>query len=209
MSDDQQEMEWRGEEPCNTGWLFVTLIALFVLFAVASCRGSVVDERFLDAVMRVESRGRMLAVGDGGKARGPFQFWAAAWSEAGALAKVQEPYYTATNAAVARAYAAALFKSYESRLTRALGRNPSRAELYAPWNMGFSRFSRAGFLLANCPRTTQRACARIEEFCRVRHGNSVFVKCISQNRTSARAGSRQKANGHSSPKDWRAAAISH
>jgi len=115
-----------------------------------------ITPRFLDAVAMVESQGRDSAVGDGGKARGAFQFHAAAWSQSSSLL-----FAMAHDAMAARCAAERYFHQLSSYLT-AHGTPVNHATLYAAWNVGPASFCRRGFSVSNCPRTTQRACAKIE-----------------------------------------------
>jgi hypothetical protein len=149
----------------------ITLIGLIIL-GCRSCSGaSAVTERFLDAVAVIESQGCDTALGDAGRARGRFQFHAAAWQS---VSRARErrgesvaPYTGgALNPTVSRAYAREYFQILESSLTVALGRNPTRSELYAAWNRGLARFRRDRFSIASSPLITRRACARIERICR-------------------------------------------
>ena len=121
-----------------------------------------VSVRFLDALERIESGGNTHAIGDGGRARGAYQFWAAAWDDVSAhrIARGQSVVhyvFGSTNRAVARSYAASYLGKLHQTLTTALRREPTPAELYAAWNLGPSGFKRRGFSLSRCPATTQRA----------------------------------------------------
>ena len=128
-------------------------------------RPRVISERFLDTLERVESRGRVTAIGDRGRAIGPYQFWAVAWQDVSALrmARGQSAVsylHGATNRATARSYARTYLGKLHLQLTTALKREPTPAELYAAWNMGSKGFKRRGFSLHRCPATTQRATAQ-------------------------------------------------
>jgi hypothetical protein len=126
---------------------------------------SVPADSFLDAIERIESNGNAHAIGDKGKARGPFQFWAVAWHDVSRVRSKRgqsvAPYWGATNRVTARSYAMTYLGMLHHQLTRALRRTPTHAEQYAAFNMGFSAFRRTGFSLSRCPASTQKAAARI------------------------------------------------
>lgn len=143
--------------------LSVVFWFVVIIYSMAGCqtaRGAV-TERFLDALERVESQGCATAIGDNGKARGPFQFWAVAWSDATRERRrsgnTVAPFETgAHDRAIARSYARTYLGMLHQQLTPALGRKPNPAELYACWNLGFHSLRRRGFSLAKCPAATQR-----------------------------------------------------
>lgn len=133
-------------------------------------RGSVVTSQFLDAMEQVESGRDAGAVGDNGRARGSFQFWASAWSQVNTLRKQQGlavlDYYLSTNRAIARSFAVTYLRWLESSLAVTLRRSPTIHELYAAWNLGPSGFRARGFSLARCPRRTRSAAQRVENLVR-------------------------------------------
>lgn len=57
-------------------------VVSLILTAVPAFAGQVTMEKFLDAICKVESRGDVNAVGDDGKAIGPFQIWRSYWQDA-------------------------------------------------------------------------------------------------------------------------------
>jgi hypothetical protein len=124
---------------------------------------SLITEKFLDALALVESSGNAAAIGDGGRARGPFQFWREAWQDADRKLKLNKSYELyATDPAVSRLYARAHLTTLETRLAAALCYPPTTEQLYAAWNLGLTGFERRGFLLSRCPLTTQRAAAKLK-----------------------------------------------
>jgi hypothetical protein len=124
---------------------------------------SLITEQFLDALALVESSGNAAAVGDGGRARGPFQFWREAWQDADRKLKLNKSFELyATDPAVSRLYARAHLATLETRLAAVLRCPPSAEQLYAAWNLGLTGFERRGFLLSRCPQTTQRAAAKLK-----------------------------------------------
>lgn len=124
---------------------------------------TLVTEKFLDALALVESGNRTTAVGDGGKARGPFQLWRSAWSDADRKLKLHKSYQLySTDPAVSRLYARAYLTDLETRLAAALRCPPTTEQLYAAWNLGLTGFERRGLLISRCPLTTQRAAKKLK-----------------------------------------------
>lgn len=100
-------------------------------------------------------------VGDKGKSRGMWQMGELAWKDVNKLRKRHGlPLYQWKTGAhdpfVARQYAEAYLSILRNRLTRALRRPLSDADMLAAWSMGFNGYSRAGFSLNNCPVWLQR-----------------------------------------------------
>ena len=60
----------------------MTVLLLSLVLAVASPAQQVSMTEFLAAIRQVESHGNDKAVGDGGKAIGPYQIWHAYWKDA-------------------------------------------------------------------------------------------------------------------------------
>lgn len=134
----------------------VRLIALcLVTFNV--CAADSVVER----IAHVESGNDFQAIGDGGKSRGAWQLTEAAWLDVNSLRRAQLlpefDWELAHDSEIAREYAVQYLGLLSRRLTTALRRAPSPAELYASYNLGFAGFQRRGFSLARCPIVTQRA----------------------------------------------------
>jgi hypothetical protein len=124
---------------------------------------SIVTESFLDALALVESSRNAAVISDGGRARGPFQIWRGAWQDADRKLKLHKSYELyATNPAVSRLYARAILTTLEPRLAAALGCPPTPEQLYAAWNLGLTGFERRGFLLSQCPQSTQRAARKLK-----------------------------------------------
>ena len=120
--------------------------------------------QFLDTLEQVESGGRANAIGDGGRARGSFQFWAVAWKEANRLrasaGMERIPYSKAMDRAAARQQASIYVQHLRGRLARALGRPATAPEVWAAWNLGYDGFKRRGFKLEACPAVTRREARR-------------------------------------------------
>lgn len=176
---DRDELDYDGEHympdrpskhasvvPGLFPFILLILGALLLVAIARSCSGGVVTDPFLDAIERIESHGCATALGDHGRARGPFQLWAAAWEDVNRqrIASGHPPaaYCSgSTNRAVARSYARDYLLLLESRLARCLHRPPTLCELYAAYNCGHSRFERLGFSLRRVPATTRRNIGRL------------------------------------------------
>jgi hypothetical protein len=155
---------------------FLISLAIAIGLYMIATSSSGASAQFLDAIERIESNGNPHAIGDNGRARGPYQFWATAWADCSRARSKQglsvAPYWGATNRAVARSYAMTYLGMLESSLTRALRRTPTHAELYAAWNMGFTAYRRTGFSLSRCPESTRRAAARINSMLALSQGGA-------------------------------------
>lgn len=116
-----------------------------------------IPEPFLRAVEHIESSGRGAATpdGDGGLARGPFQWHAAAWSDCSELRhKVGLPvwpYSDARNPTRARDYARTWLTALKIRLSDQIGRQPFPGEVWLAWNLGFSGFRKYAFRWERVP----------------------------------------------------------
>lgn len=163
------------------GWIVVLLLTAVVargaernlcsIRVPSVAQTSVVTSQFLDAMEQVESGRDAGAVGDNGRARGSFQFWASAWEQVNTLRNNQGlarmNYYLCTNRAIARSFAVTYLRWLESSLAATLRRSPTCHELYAAWNLGPSGFRARGFSLARCPRRTRSAAQRVENLVRL------------------------------------------
>lgn len=140
----------------------ITLAILLATFTASA--HPVVTETFLDSVAMIESSGRAGAIGDGGKARGMFQFWPGSWEDARIVNPLIGDYQTGSVDPVrarlaARTYLTILAVRYQKRASR----SPSPQELYAMYNIGFGGFfSKYGGDISKCPAITQRAIKRIK-----------------------------------------------
>jgi len=133
----------------------------------ASPRPSLVSDKFLKAVMLVESDGRNVT-GDGGRALGYYQFWATAWRHASNLRRERSlpvlPYKKgAADLLVSTAHAQILLKWHEKQLKRNGCKHPTPGQLYASWNIGHAGFKRRGYDLARCPAVTRRAVIKLNK----------------------------------------------
>jgi len=160
------------------GWLLASAtftISVGIALLISSCRADGANN-FLDAIERIESNGNPHAIGDKGKARGPFQFWAVAWSDVSRVRSKRGQsvahYWCATNRVTARSYAMTYLGMLNTYLTTALKRQPTHTELYAAWNLGPSGFKRRGFSLSRCPASTQKAAARINSMLALSKGGA-------------------------------------
>ena len=119
----------------------------------------------LTLVSGIESSGNPQAVGDGGLARGEFQFHRGAWEQVSAQMKRQGkkayPYSYAHDRIVARKYADAYLSWIATSLQAKLGRKPLAWEIYAGFNRGVAGFQSLGFKFDRLPPHTQRSCRNI------------------------------------------------
>lgn len=117
-----------------------------------------VPEPLVQAVEHIESSGRGANTpdGDGGLARGPFQWHSVAWADCSAVRRkaglAVYPYADARNPAKAREYARTWLTVLKVRLAGEIGRQPFPGEVWLAWNLGWSGFSRYGFSWAHVPR---------------------------------------------------------
>lgn len=143
----------------------MTKLAVSCLILLAA-QSLAVCEKFLDSVAMIESSRNHLAVGDGGRARGEFQFHKAAWEQVSSARKLVSkptyPYHThAHDKVVAREYAREYLTWISSSLERRLGRKAEGWEVYAAYNRGVAGFARLGYKFENLPPHTQKACFRL------------------------------------------------
>ncbi len=139
--------------------------SLLLLLPALAC-ASVVDTAFVKAVGKVESNNNPAAIGDSGAARGEFQIHQAAWEQISAARKVRGlPTYNWRSGAhdknVAFAYATEYLKWVESNLSRKLKRQPTKAEIYAGWNLGLGSFAKRGYDLSKVPSITKKAISKL------------------------------------------------
>lgn len=126
----------------------MTIAALAIAAAVAEP----VPKTWLDAVQSVETGGEAnpdKAVGDGGKARGRFQFHRSAWADCSIVRKAQgkpvHPYSKATDPVIATEYAKTWLTALRERLTAEIGRPAMAHEVWLAYNLGFVGFKRFSF----------------------------------------------------------------
>jgi hypothetical protein len=161
-----------GNKPtvAELGLRYTRALVLLAATFATSClalnpQPSTPDSRWLDAVALVESSNNSSAIGDGGRARGVFQFHRDAWEVARRLNPAVVEYVTgSTNAAQSRLAAAAYLTWLRQRFAANGVTMPTDAQLYAAYNCGFAGFKvKYKFDVARTPKSTQRACARIEK----------------------------------------------
>lgn len=113
-----------------------------------------VPEAVVDAVLQVESGGRNVS-GDGGKARGPFQFHEEAWSDCSAVRRKAGlsvyRYSSASDPKKAREYARTWLTVLSLRLTKDIGRKPFPGEVWLAYNLGYAGFAEYRFQWASVP----------------------------------------------------------
>lgn len=144
--------------------LFLALTVIASTWVCGPSLAASADDRWLAALALVESSHDSSAIGDGGAARGAFQFHRSAWEVARRVdPRVVEYHSGSTNLASARLAAAAYLTWLRQRFVNAGVPNPSSSQLYAAYNCGFTGFKKKyGLDVKRTPRTTQRACARLE-----------------------------------------------
>lgn len=140
----------------------ITTILLLPVLASAS----IVDAAFVKAVGKIESNNNPDAVGDSGAARGEFQIHKEAWDQVNAARKSrgEETFiwrFNAHDSKVAVLYATEYLKWIESSLTKKLKRQPTKAEIYAGWNLGLGSFAKRGYDISKVPTITKNAISKL------------------------------------------------
>lgn len=114
-----------------------------------------VPESWVDAVAQVETGGEAApdsAVGDGGKAKGRFQFHKPAWTDCSTVRKAAGlktwPYAKATDPVIAREYARTWLTHLRERITAEIGRPAFAHEVWLAYNLGFAGFKSVFFQVA-------------------------------------------------------------
>lgn len=140
-----------------------SLLLFITAMLPVPCLG--ITEQELTVFGTIESSNNPEAVGDGGKARGEFQFHESAWAQTSKLRKAKGKkifhYSYAHDRAIARAYAQDYIEWFETQLAKRLGRKPELWEVYAAYNRGLEGFARLNYQFDRLPPHTQRACLRI------------------------------------------------
>lgn len=144
----------RSQGALNT----LTDMMTIAVLAVAAATAEPIPKTWLDAVQSVETGGEAnpdKAVGDGGKAKGRFQFHRTAWSDCSIVRKAQGkkvyPYSKATDPAIATEYATTWLTFLRERLTAEIGRPAMAHEVWLAFNLGFAGFKRHLFQTALVP----------------------------------------------------------
>jgi hypothetical protein len=129
-----------------------------LLLSVATVGAESVPERWIDAIQIIESGGEAnpdAAIGDGGKARGRFQFHKSAWEDCSKVRKANKervhPYAKAKDPVIAREYARTWLTHLRRRLTARIGRPADAAETWLLYNLGWAGFERFDFHYALVP----------------------------------------------------------
>ncbi len=145
------------------------IIAVVVLFCAGLLHANdwKPDEALLLAIREVESNGGKYLYGDNGRSLGEYQMTRAAWNDVNKWRKARKSkaydYRTYVfTPAIAKDYASNYLSILRSGLQGKLRRAPSASELYAAYNMGFSKFGACGFNLGRINSTTARKCREIE-----------------------------------------------
>lgn len=169
FSVENQDIEWddvlEWDKPPYKPPVKLLVIFLIVLaYASYSCQGAV-DDAFLRKVEQIESSGREWVIGDSGKARGLFQFHAAAWKQCTSIRRNQGlatfPYSQATNAYIARLYAGTWFQHLRSYLV-ASGIKPTRELLLMCHQCGIQGAKRRNYDLTKAPEKVQIAVQKLK-----------------------------------------------
>ena len=167
----QLATKWIGENsPRITGdslRRFLTAAGCFAFMTVASAVE--INGKLIHAVAMVESNNNHRAVGDQGKANGAFQMWKPAWQDCSKWLK-KNGFKTTTyekgvnDPTISHQYCKVYLSILNGQLRRSIGREPSAAELYAAYNLGFTGFKRRGFDISKTPSITQRAAVKLNRF---------------------------------------------
>ena len=167
----QLATKWIGENsPRITGdslRRFLTAAGCFAFMAMA--QAVEINGKLIHAVAMVESNNNHRAVGDQGKANGAFQMWKPAWQDCSKWLK-RNGFKTTTyekgvnDPTISHQYCKVYLSILNSQLRRSIGREPSAAELYAAYNLGFTGFKRRGFDISKTPSITQRAAVKLNRF---------------------------------------------
>tara|TARA_E500000081_G_C6107452_1_gene340841 strand:+ start:52 stop:666 length:615 start_codon:yes stop_codon:yes gene_type:complete len=167
----QLATKWIGENsPRITGdslRRFLTAAGCFAFMAVA--QAVEINGKLIHAVAMVESNNNHRAVGDQGKANGAFQMWKPAWQDCSKWLKKSgfktTPYEKGVNdPTISHQYCKIYLSILNGQLRRAIGREPSAAEIYAAYNLGYTGFKRRGFDISKTPSITQRAAVKLNRF---------------------------------------------
>ena len=146
---------------------FLSSAGCFAFMAVA--QAVEINGKLIHAVAMVESNNNHRAVGDQGKANGAFQMWKPAWQDCSKWLK-RNGFKTTTyekgvnDPTISHQYCKIYLSILNSQLRRSIGREPSAAELYAAFNLGFTGFKRRGFDISKTPSITQRAAVKLNRF---------------------------------------------
>lgn len=121
----------------------------------------------LDAIARAESRGQDGAIGALGE-RGAYQIDLAAWTDVNGWRRSRGlPTWRwevgAHHPQISRAYAVDYLSILRRRFFHHGLKAPTNGQLYAAYNMGFSKFQAIGFDLRRAPRKTRETAAAIEK----------------------------------------------
>lgn len=143
--------------------LFLALAAIATTW-VCAASASPADTRWLDAVALIESSNDSTATGDGGKARGMFQFHRDAWEDARRINPELVEYISGANDPKRSRLAATAYLTWLRQRFSANGiQSPTASQLYAAYNCGFDGFKKKYKFDVKCtPRTTRKACAKLE-----------------------------------------------
>jgi len=118
-------------------------------------------DKLATAVAKAESNNDPQAIGDGGKARGAFQMWEIAWTQASKARRLEGkkvyPYAYAHDAFVSKQYAVSYLEWCAKTLEKRLGRSPQFWEIYACYARGIGNFEDIDYSYSELPARTKRA----------------------------------------------------
>ena len=169
-SSGQLATKWVGENsPRITMDSFKRFLAAAGCFAIMAFAQAVeINGALIHAVGMVESNMNHRAVGDQGKANGFFQMHLPAWSDCSRWLKKNgfkpTSYEKGVNDPnISHQYCKIYLSLLNAQLKRSLGREPSAAEVYASFNLGYTGFKRRGFQLDKTPEITQNAIVKLHK----------------------------------------------
>jgi hypothetical protein len=121
--------------------------------------------KFVEAIAQVESGGDLKAIGDKGKARGPYQFQKAAWDDCRVLMKqsggpVVSWSVGAHNEAISRQYVVCYCLTIAKRLEKD-GVVVNNGSVYLCYTMGYNAARKIQFLVDYAPAVKQSSTNRV------------------------------------------------
>ena len=132
----------------------------------AASQASPVSWKLVDSIRIIENQGGR--DGDGGRARGEWQFWEIAWRDVSLNYRKERglkvySYAYARNHGIARMYARDFLNLLSKRFKDEKNRYPTVKELWACWNVGLNDFlNKYRGSLSRCPASTRRNAVRIQ-----------------------------------------------
>ena len=161
-------LETLVDRHCKTAMKKTAKILLALLIPVTT-NAVEINGALIHAVAMVESNNNHRAVSDQGKANGAFQMWKPAWADCSKWLKKNGFKTTSYKEGVndpniSHQYCKIYLSLLNAQLKRSLGREPSAAEVYASFNLGYTGFKRRGFQLDKTPEITQNAIVKLHKY---------------------------------------------